>query len=365
MTTLTVQVEQLWVPDSLDSDDAADFLAVVDVARQVRISTWGNDDLAYSPEEFLESFDDPYERLVVLVARVDSRIVGRAGISMPLADNTDTAIISLEILPESQGHGVGRELLEAAEQFARGELRRTLIVETNHPAAALEHVGGGSVPAADDGGTLPLASREVTFASEAGYQLQRVERFSSCPVPLGDEDLNRLKSQALDVAGTDYALHTWTDVCPPEWVRDMAVLESLLDGEESLSAYDDEAPGQLWDDARVREAETLAQASGRQTMICAVEHQPTGRLVGFTAISILGHRDDVVFQDQTVVLAEHRGRKLGMLIRVGNLERLSQEHDAIRKIYTWDADEKEYMVSVNHDLGFRAAGYTGEWQKQF
>lgn len=365
MTTLTVQVEQLWVPDSLGDDDAADFLAVVDVARQVRIATWGNDDLAYSPEEFLESFDDPYERLVVLVARVDSRIVGRVGISMPLADNTDTAIVSLEILPECQGRGVGRELLEAAEQFARGELRRTLIVETHHPAAALESVEGSMVTAAQDGGTLPMSSREVVFASQAGYALQRVERFSSCPFPLGREELDGLKSQAAQTAGPEYAIHTWADASPAEWVRDMAVLESLLDGEESLSAYEADEPEHAWDDARVREAETLAQASGRQTMVCAVEHRPTGRLVGFTAISILGHREDVVFQDETVVLKEHRGRKLGMLLRVCNLERLAQEQHAIRKIYTWDAAEKEYMVSVNHALGFRAAGYTGEWQKQF
>jgi GNAT superfamily N-acetyltransferase len=365
MTTLTVQVEQLWVPDSLSDDDAADFLTVVDVARQVRIATWGNDDLAYSPEEFLESFDDPYERLVVLLARVDSRIVGRVGISMPLADNTDTAIISLEILPDCQGRGVGRELLEAAEQFARGELRRTLIVETHHSAAALEGDDGGVISAAHDSGTLPRSSREVVFASQAGYELQRVERFSSCPFPMGREDLDGLKSHASRTAGQDYAIHTWTDACPAEWVRDMAVLESLLDGDESVSAYEAGEPEIQWDDARVREAETLAQASGRQTMICAVEYQPTGRLVGFTAISILGHRDDVVFQDETVVLQEHRGRKLGMLIRVCNLERLAQEQRAIRKIYTWDAAEKEYMVSVNHALGFRPAGYTGEWQKRF
>lgn len=370
MTTLTVQVEQLWVPDSLKGNDAADFLEVVDVARQVRVATWGNDDLAYSPKEFLEAFADPYERLVVLLARVNSRIVGRVGISMPLADNTDTAIVSLEILSEWQGRGVGRELLEAAEQFAQGEMRRTLIVETNHAAASLEDSGAGGntgehdVTAVDDGGTLPLASREVMFAQQAGYELQRVERFSSCPFPLPAEELAALKSQAVEVAGDDYAVHTWTNACPAEWVRDMAVLESLLDGDESQSAYDTGEQQLEWDDARVREAETLAQASGRQTMICAVEHRPTGRLVGFTAISILGHRNDVVFQDETVVLQEHRGRKLGMLIRVCNLQRLAQEQSAARKLYTWDAAEKEYMVSVNHALGFRTAGYTGEWAKQ-
>ncbi len=38
----TVQVEQLWVPDTLDSPpDAADFLDAVEVGRRVRMETWG------------------------------------------------------------------------------------------------------------------------------------------------------------------------------------------------------------------------------------------------------------------------------------------------------------------------------------
>lgn len=384
MKTLSVQVEQLWVPDSLDEEGAADFLAAVEVARQVRVQTWGNDDLAYTPEEFLEAFNDPYERLVVLLAKIGTNIVGRAGISMPLAENTGIAIVSLEILPRYQGGGVGRELLDAAEHFARGEMRRTVLVETHHPGAMLEGTDGRVVAATYGGGVLPLASREVAFARRTGYELQRVERFSSCALPLDSALLQQLKQQAVEVSGPDYAIHTWTDTCPAEWVHDMAVLEDLMGGEETFSAYgsggdeqtegagaddvragDSRAGDARGDDARVREAETLASDSGRQTMVCAVEHRPTGRLVGFTAISILGHRDDVVFQDETLVLQEHRGRKLGMLIRVCNLERLALEQPAARRLYAWNAAEKDYMAVVNDALGFTTAGYTGEWRKQF
>lgn len=375
MKTLSVQIEQLWVPDSLDEDGAAEFLAAVDVARQVRVQTWGNDDLAYTPEEFLEAFNDPYERLVVLLAKIGPDIVGRAGISMPLAENTGIAIVSLEILPRYQGGGVGRELLDAAEHFARGEMRRTVLVETHHPGSMLKDTDGRVVAAAYGDGVLPVASREVAFARRTGYELQQVERFSSCALPLDGELLENLKQRAVEVSGPDYAIHTWTNTCPAEWIRDMAVLEDLMGGEESFSAYgagdegeqvgearDDDTRG---DDARVREAETLASGSGRQTMVCAVEHRPTGRLVGFTAISILGHRDDVVFQDDTLVLQEHRGRKLGMVIRVCNLERLALEQPAARRLYAWNAAEKDYMAAVNDALGFATAGYTGEWRKQF
>ncbi|HET8795059.1 MAG TPA: GNAT family N-acetyltransferase, partial [Arthrobacter sp.] len=299
MKTLSVQVEQLWVPDSLDEEGAADFLAAVEVARQVRVQTWGNDDLAYTPEEFLEAFNDPYERLVVLLAKIGPNIVGRAGISMPLAENTEIAIVSLEILPRYQGGGVGRELLDAAEHFARGEMRRTVLVETHHPGTMLEDTDGRVVAAAYGDGVLPLDSREVAFAQRTGYELQQVERFSSCALPLDAALLQQLKRQAVEVSGPDYAVHTWTDTCPAEWVHDMAVLEDLMGGEESFSAYrqgdgdehaedtradgvradegmgddvrgDDARSGDVrGDDARVREAETLASDSGRQTMVCA------------------------------------------------------------------------------------------------
>ena len=62
-----VRVEQLWIPDSLDGPDAADFLAAVEVGRKVRMQTWGSDDLAYAPLEKLLEMADPYERQVILV----------------------------------------------------------------------------------------------------------------------------------------------------------------------------------------------------------------------------------------------------------------------------------------------------------
>ncbi len=55
-----VRIEQLWIPDSLDGQDAADFIAAVEVGRKVRMQTWGSDDLAYAPQEKLLEMADPY-----------------------------------------------------------------------------------------------------------------------------------------------------------------------------------------------------------------------------------------------------------------------------------------------------------------
>ena len=136
-----VRIEQLWIPDSLDTPDAADFLAAVEVGRRVRMQTWGTDDLAYAPQEKLLEMADPYERQVILVAKIDGVIVGTADIALPLVDNLDLAEFTLDILPEFQRQGVGRQLLEAAEHFARDEGRHTILIDTNHPGATLRGPG--------------------------------------------------------------------------------------------------------------------------------------------------------------------------------------------------------------------------------
>ena len=112
----------------------------------------------------------------------------------------------------------------------------------------------------------------------------------------------------------------------------------------------------VFDGGILREAEEVTIAQGRRTVVTAVEHVATGTLVGLTTISVLAQRPDVVFQDDTVVLQEHRGNKLGLLIKVANMERLTEQFPDARVIYTWNAPENRYLLTVNQQLGFHDGG---------
>ena len=356
-----VRVEQFWIPDSLDGPDAADFLAAVEVGRKVRMQTWGSDDLAYAPLEKLLEMADPYERQVILVARIDGEIVGTADIALPLADNLDLAELTLDILPEFQHRGVGRQLLEAAERFARDEGRRTILIDTNHPGSTLADSGAGQLIPGSGLGFVPLNSREVEFAQRTGYALQHIEQFSSCALPLDSKLVSDLQAEAEEANAGRYRLHHWTDRCPEQWLEAVAALENR--------AGDDGIPGEgdadmVFDGGILREAEDVAIAQGRRTVVTAVEDIATGTLVGLTTISVLALRPDVVFQDDTLVLREHRGNKLGLLIKVANMERLTEQFPAARVLYTWNAPENRYLLTVNQKLGFTTAGVTGIWQKE-
>ena len=356
-----VQVEQLWIPDSLDGPDAADFLAAVEVGRKVRMQTWGSDDLAYAPLEKLLEMADPYERQVILVARVDGGIVGTVDIALPLSDNLDLAEFTLDILPEFQGRGVGRRLLEAAERFARDEGRHTILIDTNHPGATLADSKAGQLIPGSGLGFVPLNSREVEFAQHTGYTLQHIEQFSSCALPLDSKLVADLQAEAEEANAGRYRLHHWTDRCPEQWLEAVAALENQA-GEDGIPGT--ENADLVFDGGILREAEDVAIAQGRRTVVTAVEHIASGALVGLTTISVLALRPDVVFQDDTVVLRAHRGNKLGLLIKVANMERLTEQFPDARVVYTWNAPENRYLLTVNKQLGFTTAGVTGIWQKE-
>jgi GNAT superfamily N-acetyltransferase len=357
-----VRIEQLWIPDSLDGPDSTDFLAAVEVGRKVRMQTWGSDDLAYTPIEKLLELADPYERQVILVAKVDGDIVGAVDIALPLVDNLDLAEFTLDILPEFQRQGVGRQLLEAAEQFARGEGRTMILIDTNHPGASLSGSESGQLVPGSGLGFVPMGSREVEFARRTGYTLQHIEQFSSCLLPLDTKLVAELEDEADQANGGRYRLHHWTDRCPEQWLEAVAALENQA-GEDAVPSARTEAD-LVFDGGMLREAEEATIAQGRRTVVTAVEHIVTGMLVGLTTISVLSQRQDVVFQDDTMVLQEHRGNKLGLLIKVANMERLTEQFPDARVIYTWNAPENRYLLKVNQQLGFTTAGVTGIWQKE-
>ncbi|WP_207797262.1 GNAT family N-acetyltransferase [Arthrobacter glacialis] len=355
MTEITI--EQLRVPDTLDGDSAAEFLQAVEVSRKVRVNTWGNDELAYTAEELFQLCHDPYEWYVVLVVRLDGAIVGRAGIALPLDDNTDLAHVTLDVLPAAEGRGLGRKLLEAAELFVRGENRRIVVVETNHPAADLRVEAPEHVAATRDGSLMPLSSREALFAHNAGYVLEQVEQFGACALPLPPALGGRLKDRAIAAHSSAYAVHRWMDTCPEKWAQDIVRLE------QSIS--DDDGAPEAWDVAKLREAEELSALTGRHTLVSAAECLETGALVAFTSISVLKHRDDVAFQDDTVVDSQHRGKDVGLHIKVENMEQLTREFPQVKTLYTWNSPDNTYMLSVNAQLGFVSAGVTGQWRKDF
>lgn len=76
-----------------------------------------------------------------------------------------------------------------------------------------------------------------------------------------------------------------------------------------------------------------------------------------------GSRPAVVHQEDTLVLDEHRGHRLGMWLKASNLRRAADSWTDAERIYTWNAEENSFMLEVNVALGFRPSGRTAGWQR--
>ena len=62
-------------------------------------------------------------------------------------------------------------------------------------------------------------------------------------------------------------------------------------------------------------------------------------------------------QQITAVTRQHRGHRLGMLLKVMMLSWLAEAEPQIRHIITYNAVPNQYMIAVNEALGHRVSDY--------
>ena len=359
------------LPAGIDAPDAGDFLEFNALCDALVLQTWGNLDRSASPEARLRYWQDtPYTRLHLYFVRVAGRMVAGSSVQFWLRENLRTALLKVDVLAEFSGRGIGTALLRHAEDLAASEGRTIFQSFTEHPAdydpddsrARQDPAAPTALirPATGAGG-LPAAAPGVRFALRAGYRLEQVERFSTLALPPAAGTLEALERAALPQAGEEYELLRWTDRCPAEYAEQLAVLMSRMstDAPSGGLSIDEEA----WDVDRVRHVEETWKRAGEHSLVAAARHRRSGELAAYSVLQIAGARPWLASQDDTLVAAAHRGHRLGMLVKICNLRRLLAEYPAVRRVTTFNAAENSHMLAINVALGFRPAGYDGEWQR--
>ena len=360
MTAAPYRIERLLLPDALESPDAGNFLEFSRLSDALVLETWGNLDRATPAGARLRYWrDDVYKRLQLFFVRDGGRMVARSWVRYELQDNLGSALVHVDVLDEFAGRGIGRALLDHAEALAAADGRTVLMTFTEHPAD-FDADGPDVLRPATGTGALPASARAVRFAQEAGYQLEQVERFSSLAVPPAPGLLDALEREALARA-EPYELVTWTDHCPEEYVEQLAVLMSRMstDAPTGGLSYDEET----WDAARVRHVEDTWTQAGNISLVTAARHRDRNELAAYTVLELAPGKPWLADQDDTLVAASHRGHRLGMLVKIRNLRRLLAEYPAVECVNTFNAAENDHMLAINVALGFRPAGYDGEWQR--
>jgi len=62
------------------------------------------------------------------------------------------------------------------------------------------------------------------------------------------------------------------------------------------------------------------------------------------------------FQVFTVVRREHRGHRLGLLLKIAMMELLATTEPQLERIVTWNGQGNEHMIAVNEAMGYTVFG---------
>jgi GNAT superfamily N-acetyltransferase len=278
----------------------------------------------------------------LLLALVDGDPVGEATLDLPLLDNPHFATAALSVVPGRRRRGVGSRLLTEVERRARAAGRTTICAESTAPS-------GRADPA-------------VGFAGVHGYSAALRELRSDLDLPEGSLD-PVLAGLEVEGAGhsAGYRLLTWWDDIPAQWLDQRAGLAGRMSTDAPMGEVDFQP--EVWDGDRVRESFRVAKAQGRRMVESAALHVDSGQLVAVTMMAVPEHTPEMAYQWDTLVLKEHRGRRLGQLVKAANLRALRAELPAVRRIVTWNAEINEPMLRVNRAFGFVQVGTMTEWQK--
>ncbi|SFS06707.1 Acetyltransferase (GNAT) domain-containing protein [Microbacterium sp. cf046] len=351
-----IELTPIVVPSAADGPDGADFQVMVDLRNRINEVVRGEQAVAATAAQTLPAWQDQTdERIHGFLVHADGEPIGRALLYVPVQEDSKSADVRIEILPDWWGRGAGRHALEALTALARAHGRSVLHAWTDHLRLDGERIiartGWGSVP--DD--HISRAMRGF------GFTLEQVYRASALDL---SQPLDRVAAvlAGARAAASDYRYVSWTLPTPVEHRAGYAWLKSRMSTD--APAGDMDFDEQLWDADRVARMDERLVAQGYTGVIGAAQHIVSGELAAYTELYLLGEDHSLpTSQNDTLVLKEHRGHRLGALVKCETL-RIWREHmPESTRILTNNAEENRPMLSINEEMGFVPIAYAGMWQR--
>jgi hypothetical protein len=129
----------------------------------------------------------------------------------------------------------------------------------------------------------------------------------------------------------------------------VALHEAMNDAPADDPSQEEES----WSADRVAAYEQT-MATRRQTIHrVLVRHRATGMWVGHTLVCLDELRPRIAFQEDTSVVREHRGHRLGLLMKTEMLLWIAELRPEVEAVDTWNATSNHHLIAVNETLGAR------------
>jgi GNAT superfamily N-acetyltransferase len=297
-------------------------------------SAWLGDDPNVPPPSFpmfrswwVYSYVDEPKEFWLATAESDTPL-GCYVLELPTRENRANGFLDVLVAAGSRRRGIGTALLAHAARQAE-QASRVLLM----------------------GGTR-IGSAGADFAASVGAKpgLQDARRI----LDVGPDLHDRLPGLHADTEthATGYSIRRWTGATPGDLVSGVCVLFTAMADAPHDAAYEPVT----WDAARLRADDERAAARGTRDYSVAAIHDETGDMAALTQVTVdPAGPPGWAHQQITAVTRQHRGHRLGMLLKVAMLAWLAEAEPQLRRIITYNAVPNQYMIAVNEALGHRVS----------
>ncbi len=356
---MSVTVTPVTVPDDVQGASAEPFISMIEICNAAARHDTGLDHLRVEPSEDLPAWQDQTYRIHRGFLAFDrgEQAVGAVQLIAPREDGATEVEFELAVLPEARGGDVEAALLERVEHEARALDRVALQTYTVH------RIGGDHTPHPSPSGfgSVPLDAVARTYL-DAGFTLAQVERNSALDLRGPLENVRTMLDDALAAAGPDYELVMFSPPTPAHLRDSLAFVLSRMSTDVPMGGMT--ITEETWDAERVAVRDARIAAAGLMVSTAGIVHTPTGQMVAYNDLGIGADRTRPTAQWGTLVVREHRGHRLGTIVKCANILRWRELVPESPFISTFNAEENRPMLEVNEAIGFTPLTVCGAWEKR-
>jgi GNAT superfamily N-acetyltransferase len=323
-------------PDAPDPQLTAGIAAVREAARALDTPQLPPATLSELTANLRHGWDG--DRPLLAAAHDGTRVVAYLSIDLPRWDNRHLGQVEVTVDPLARRRGLGRTLFDAGIERVLAEGRPLVTTDCFDDTPA------------------------VRFLETTGFERASVEVVrEQDPATVDCSQLDRLYAEA-EARSADYELVRIPGETPATMLDDVGRLaESINDAPtDDLDMEDEAFPAD-----RIRAMEIAQQARRRRIYRLIARHRSSGELAGHTVLAVEVEQPWLGSQLDTSVARQHRGHRLGLLLKIAMLHWMRDLEPQLRSITTSNAASNAHMVGINEALGYVPIGRGIAWQRRF
>ncbi|QSB05335.1 GNAT family N-acetyltransferase [Natronoglycomyces albus] len=318
-----------------DRQDEAQFASLINLLKECA----AHDEPGNSPRcpvemKFILNHEGAETDVAAFVALEDGQVRGAAIVLSPIEDNTHLSQFNVYVAPEYRRSGIGTSLFEFAAENS---------LATDRPAWMARTVN--AIP-----GGPARASAGAAFAEAKGFTAALNLHRRRSNLHEADLEVEQALEDDLGDHVSDYELVEWVGTPPEDIIEGVAALTSLI--MDQVPSGEVMVEEQKFNAERLRTVEDLDVQCGIKVVSTAARHKETGQIAAMSRAAVNAEPGTEAEIRITLVDPQHRGHRLGTLVKIGLHRQLRRDFPQVVHVKTGNADINPHMSAINDKLGY-------------